>query len=155
MKFLIILSTLFILSSNEPCFVVGRGYKGYIFHESHFVMVSVEQQKSRYTPTSKDVEIAEQLLREQLSGLNKSHANQSGSCPIIDKKLQKYKRQYVGFINEKGEKILWINCIWSKELESQLSLDIISVKDGCSYYWSIKVNITTAKAYELDINGSA
>ena len=68
--------------------------------------------------------------------------------------MKKYKRQYVGFINDKGEKILWINFVWDKRLtESELSEDIISVKDGCSYYWNIKINVTTNNIFELKING--
>lgn len=153
MKFLWIFSILFFLTDNVPSFVKGKGYEGYIFPENHFVMVSVENQKSRYTPSESDVRTAEQLLKKGIAILNKTHANQIGHCPIIEKNLEKYKRQYVGFINKEGQKILWINFIWNKNLGPQLSEDIISVLDGCSYYWNIKVNISNMALYDLKVNG--
>lgn len=140
MKLFILLTTFLMISNNNPIHVCGKGYEGYIFDATHFVMVSVQQQKNRYTPTTDDVAAAEKLLKKDLQTINKNLINQIGSCPVIDKKLKKYKRQYVGFINDKGEKILWINFVWDKRLtESELSEDIISVQDGCSYYWNIKM----------------
>ena len=143
-----------MLYNNNPIHVCGKEYEGYIFDATHFVMVSDQQQKNRYTPSTDDVSAAEKLLKKNLQSINKNRINQIGSCPVIDKKLKKYKRQYVGFINDKGEKILWINFVWDKRLtESELSEDIISVKDGCSYYWNIKINVTTNNIFELKING--
>jgi hypothetical protein len=133
--------------------VCGKGYEGYIFDENHIVMLSVPNQKSRYTPTKKDIEVAENLLKEKLPLLNKDHINQIGRCPIIEKNLKKYKRLYVGFENYKGDKILWINFVWDKEKELLLSKEIIHVLDGCSYYWNIKVNISTGEVFDLNING--
>lgn len=154
MKLLILLNAFFMLSNDDPTHVKGKGYEGYIFDETHFVMVSVQQQKSRYTPTKDDVAAAEKLLKEKLPSINKGRVNQIRSCPVIDKKLKRYKRQYVGFINDKGEKILWINLIWVKRVtESELSKDIVSVQDGCSYYWNVKINVTTGEVFDLRVNG--
>jgi hypothetical protein len=89
--------------------------------------------------------------------LNKDLLNQVGNCPVIHKKLSKYKRQYVGTKTENGDKVIWINFIWSKDKDAlvKLSEEIIIVLDGCSYYWSVKVNLTTGKLFDLSINGSA
>ena len=155
MKFSILLSVFFVLYNNNPTHVKGKGYEGYIFDKTHFVMLSVQQQKSRYTPTNDDVKVAEKLLKRNLQIINKMRVNQTKCCPVIDKKLKKYKRQYVGFINENGDKILWINFIWSKRvLESDISKNIISVQDGCSYYWNIKINVSTGEVFDLFVNGS-
>ena len=80
------------------------------------------------------------------------HINQVGT-PVIDKKLRKYTRQYVGFLSNTGEKVLWVNFVWDKDSRERLSQDIISVNDGGSYYWNVEINITNQKVYNLDVNG--
>ena len=76
-------------------------------------------------------------------------------CPIIHEKLQKYVRQYVGFVNMKGQKIIWVNCLWNKSLEERAGKDVIIVDDGCSYFWDVEVNLNTGELANLMINGSA
>jgi hypothetical protein len=58
-------------------------------------------------------------------------------------------------VNTKGERILWVNFIWHKKVGSQLSKEIISVLDGCSNYWEVKINLSTGEVYDLFINGLA
>ena len=50
---------------------------------------------------------AEIILAKDLKSLNKQFGNQS-STPIIDKNLHKYKRQYFGYIDKNGNRILLI-----------------------------------------------
>ncbi|HPQ08738.1 MAG TPA: hypothetical protein PK995_05885 [Bacteroidia bacterium] len=45
MHLFIFLHLLFILTNNNPSYVRGKGYEGYIFDENHFVMLSVPNQK--------------------------------------------------------------------------------------------------------------
>jgi hypothetical protein len=81
--------------------------------------------------------------------------NQSSS-PIIHKNLKKYKRQYFGYINEKGEKILYINSLWKKnEKETKWLQQIIMVSDGGSHYWNIEYNLETEELENLKVNGYA
>jgi len=152
-----ILSIILILlfQDSSPQHVKGRGFEGYIYDENHPVFLSVDNQKSRYTPSREDILKAESILKINLENLNKELFNQVGSCPVIHKKLKKYLRQYVGFINKENEKVLWINFVWKKdgELREKCAKDIVSVLDGCSYYWRIKVNITSGKLFDLEING--
>jgi hypothetical protein len=101
-----------------------------------------------------DVEKAEELLKEKLEKINAGRINQVGDCPVIDKKLKKYCRQYVGFINDRGQKVIWINLFWNKELDKQAAKEIINVQDGCSYYWNIEINIDTGGLYNLHVNGN-
>jgi hypothetical protein len=71
---------------------------------------------------------------------------------VID--LKRYKRQYIGVTNEKGEKEVWINCFcidphnpkmnWKKEF--------VMVKGGGNCYFNLKVNLTTKKYYDFDTN---
>ncbi len=71
---------------------------------------------------------------------------------IID--LSKYRRQYVAVTNNKGEKVVWINCFcvahgikWKKE--------VIFVLDGGNCYFNLKINLAKRECYELMVNGEA
>ena len=154
MKLLIILQIVLALLLDPPSvYVKGKGYSGYIFNKEHLVMVSIENQQGRFTPTLEEVEVAEKLLKARLPELNKDKISQYGTCPNIEKKLKKYKRQYFGLMNQSGEKVIWINMLMNHINEA--SEEIIIVCDGCSYYWNVKVNITTGEVFDLDINGSS
>lgn len=62
-----------------------------------------------FTPTNEDVLMFENNLRYKLKKINKNHINQKGKCPIIHNNLEKYIRQYSGFIDNSGKKYLLIN----------------------------------------------
>ena len=107
-----------------------------------------------FKPTHEEIEEAELALKTELQVLNKNRPNQS-SPPIIYKNLQKYRRQYFGVINEHGGIILVINSFWSKRnhFSEKWLKEIIEVYYGCSYYWSVKFNLTEKPLFELDVNG--
>ena len=152
-KLLISLFFTFFLS-NESIFINGKDFKGYIFDKNHFILMTIDNQSKRYTPSKEDIFLAESIIKDKLKSLNASLINQGGNCPIIHKKTKKYIRKYVGFINNRNEKIVWINFIWKdKFLNEKISKDIIQVSDGCSYYWNIKVNLDAKNLNNLNING--
>lgn len=139
---------------NESILINGKNFSGYIFDENHFVLITIDGQSKRYTPSKEDVFLAESIIKNKLKCLNTSLINQVENCPIIHKKTKKYIRQYVGFINNRNEKIVWINFIWKDKFSNEkMSKDIIQVMDGCSYYWNIKVNLDTKNLNNLNING--
>lgn len=141
------------LAHNGPTYVKGRGYEGYVFEASHPLWFTGNDPERRFTPSRDEIRYAEGLLKKQIRVLNARHENQIGHCPIIDKNLRKYKRQYVGLLNAENEKIIWFNCIWGKKAGSEISKEIIQVFDGCSYYWGVKINLNTGVVYDLTING--
>ncbi|MBZ4192073.1 hypothetical protein [Niabella beijingensis] len=157
---LIFIAIMFLIFSfnlhaqKEATLCKGKGYCGYMFDTSYIVLKSIKEQQGRIILSCDDIHIAEGILREQLFGLNDSKENQSKGCPNINRKLSKYCRQYFGFINTKGEKIVWINMFWNKDLRGRAKYDLISVNDGCSYYWNVEVNITTKNLSNLQINGN-
>jgi len=66
--------------------------------------------------------------------------------------LARHKRQYVAFINEEGEKEVWVNCfcdMWGENWRKE----IIQVDDGGNCYFNLKINLTTGKYYDLIANG--
>lgn len=140
-------------AQKEATFCKGKGYKGYVFDTSYLVLKSIKEQRSRAILSCDDIKIAEGILKNNLPALNFNKINQTKGCPNISKKLCKYYRQYFGYINSKGEKIIWINMFWNKEFNNKSKYDLIVVNDGCSYYWNIEVNITTHSLNNLQING--
>lgn len=154
MRLLIVLVVLFGIKNN-PRFIDGGKFSGYIFDENHLVLIQIEDQKSRYTPSDNDIYLAENVIKEKLKEANINLLNQGNNCPIIHEKLKRYIRQYVGFKNIRGEKIIYVNFVWkNKDLFDRLSKDIVIVHDGCSYYWSVKVNLNQRILSELRINGN-
>ena len=71
--------------------------------------------------------------------------------------LDWYKRQYVGFINKKGDKILWVNCFpeptdtppWGK---FDWIHNIYIVEDSPTT-WTIKYNLNKHKLFDLTGGG--
>lgn len=157
MKFLIsLLICFYAMGNNYPSMIKGKGFKGYIFDKEHFALVSIESQSERYTPCKDDILLAEDILNKKIETINTPLVNQGGHCPIIHKNLKKYIRQYVGFTNKNGEKVIWINFLWNKKgMQDKSSKDIINVLDGCSHYWKVEINLTKKELYNLRINGSA
>lgn len=138
--------------SQESNLVKGKGYIGYSFNKSHFVLMSIDNQKERYTPTKKDIMLAEKILKDNIN--NALREQKYFSTSINLNTLKKYKRQYVGFITKKGDVVIWINFLRDKEIKDvELSKDIIMVMDGGERYWSIFVNLTKPALYGICING--
>lgn len=136
----------------------SKKVQGYIFpKEQHISLISFEDAKERFTPSDQEIAIVEQLITEQLIKVNQPLLNQASGCPIIHKNLGKYERQYVGYINAQGDKIIWVNFVWKKneKILSGLKKDVIIVFDGCSHYWNIKVDISNKRLYDLQVNGVA
>jgi hypothetical protein len=79
------------------------------------------------------------------------------NCLLIHKALSRYNRQYMGYIDEKGKKVVWVNYIIARDKPQtgKLGEHIIVVLGGCSNYWNIKVNLEEGKVYDLRVNGSA
>lgn len=148
----LLLLGLLLFVSQEPTYIKGKKFSGYIFNAMHQVLIMDEDK--RYTPTEADIILTEKLIVEKIKELNKRQENQSHGCPVIHKSLRRYVRQYVGFINAKGEKVVWINFIWKDRVsDEELKEDIVVVNDGCSYFWTIKVNLFTLTLHDLQISG--
>ena len=141
-------------AQNESILIKGRRYQGYIFDTSYFVLKSIENQVGRINLSLEEVKLAESILKTKLSKINSNKHSQTSSCPNIEKYLNKYFRQYFGFINNRGENVVWINMFWNKDLNENAKHNLIIVSDGCSYYWDIEVNIATEALKNLAINGN-
>lgn len=154
MKYIIILfltSFYYVKAQNVAEHFKTKQFEVAIFPESSYEIMPGK----RFTPTKEEIFEAEKALKSKLKEANRNLENQYNS-PIIHRNLKKYKRQYFGFINDKGEKILYINSLWKKnEEETKWLQQIIMVSDGGSHYWNIEFNLETDELINLSVNGSA
>ncbi len=135
----------------ENIYLKTNKYEGVIFPKNHLELVGGNK---NWTPNEKDIGKAEIILNESRILVENKGLNRLQGCPVIYKNLKKYKRQYFGYHNQKGEKVIWINFIHIKSI----FLDgwherLISVNDGCTYYWSIEINLDKGICEKLWING--
>jgi hypothetical protein len=118
----------------------------------------------RFTPSREDIQACEILLASQLQQANTPRLNQGGNNPILEKCLSHYFRQYVGFLDKRGSRIIHINFYWDEYSQAdklkgyadqRLTYDspYALVFDGGSYYWQVNVNLTTRLLSDLQVNG--
>jgi len=137
--------------SQESTLVKGKGYTGYAFNKEHFVFMSIDNQKERYTPTKEDVMRIEKMLKDSIGSVLKKKKIYDTS--INRNTLKKYKRQYVGFITNNGNIVIYIAFLKDIENIDELSKDIVVLYDGGETYWGIFVNLTKNTLYGVHING--
>lgn len=160
----------FQTSDTNKIGVKSKNFRGTIFKSAYsqekLLIVPTDSVLSKFTPTKEDIELAETILKEQIKKVNNPRINQFEKRLYIDKNLNKYFRQYVGFINEKGDRVIHINLYWDRftifdrlkgywddrlEYTSDFSMPL----DGGSRYWNINVNLTARELYRLFVNGVA
>lgn len=146
--------TSFSVFAQKTELVREKNYEGYIFPKEHSIW-GFPPEQNRYTPSLEDINQAERILRENI-GSDYVKSNQKVSCkpPINKKTLKKYVRQYVGYVNDNNEFIIYINLFKKGSVENQDPLlDIISVQDGGFDFWRININITTKELSDMQVNG--
>lgn len=141
--------------------------EGIILSKQYEINFPGEFKENRFTPTFDEIVKAEKFLKSKIKDINTPMMiNQGGGCPIIHKNLKNYFRQYAGYFNEKGERMLSINCIWDKytigdkikgyrDDREDYRKGYYFVLDGCSYYWQMNINLATMKIEMFSVNGVA
>ncbi|GAA4908345.1 hypothetical protein [Mucilaginibacter defluvii] len=104
---------------------------------------------------------AEGLLKRKLSDLANKYNQQ-----YVEKNLKKYIRQYVGTVNAKGEREIFISFLWKEDLDvSDIAKidpktdlyywqkDWVTVADGGNHCWQIMINLKKSKIFDFSVNG--
>ena len=140
-------------SEKYATVVAGSNYEGFAFNEDFETDVTVENQVGRFTLSSADIDTVEKLMKKKIAKLNHTHNHQASmECQLIDEHLEKYKRQYIGFINDEGDKVVWVNFIRDRRFDKLLLYEIPNIIGGCSNFFSVKVNIDHRIVYGLEVN---
>jgi len=99
---------------------------------------------SKYNPEQK----------KQFEEISNKHPNENFRLNDFVIELNRYKRQYIPVINDKGEKEIWINCFcdtWNTDWKKE----IIEVMDGGNCYFQMRINLTEKKYFDFMVNGVA
>lgn len=141
--------------SEQITYVDGGRFKGVIFSADYELPLFDETLKGRFTPTVDEVKRLEKELKARIKEINKSRSNQGRHYgPIVDKKLGRYIRQYVGFINDKGEKVIYVGLHWNRR-DYNWKEEFLIVFDGGSYHWTIRYNEDKNGFSHFGVNGIA
>lgn len=105
----------------------------------------VDNQYKRFTPTARELQLADSISKIHIK---KNRAKYPWADEIID--YNSYYHQYVGYLNGKQEKIIFVNsfCSPAEDWKTQL----VQTSGGGSCYFNIKVDLSTRKAYNLNVN---
>jgi hypothetical protein len=143
-----------LAQSDKGEYVKTDKIKGYIFPGTQAVDKYIyEEATSRFTPTRQEVMKAEALINQELKGVSDSAAFKDADIGFIYKNLNGYIRQYVGFINASGAKVIWVNFMRTgRGWEEKLDKYVIEVSDGGAGYWNVKVNLPENSVIQLRIN---
>jgi hypothetical protein len=127
---------------------------GYVFPEKQAVAKYIyEEARSRFTPTRQEVIDAEAIITRELKKMNDSVGLKVPDIGTIYRNLDGYVRQYVGFIDRTGAKVIWVNFVKAgRGYEERLEKYVIEVSDGGTSYWNVKVHLTEVGLFGLRIN---
>ena len=163
-KGLIIFVLVFFVSCKTTPFVEIKSHKnaylirtnksiGEVFTEN-FETDEIDKSLERFTPTIDEINQAENILKLDFK---KSNKNTEGR--FISRNLNDYKRQYLGFINSTGDKMLHISFYLNKNRKNQndelWQEGYMFIFDGGTSYWIAIINLKTKKVEKIAINGVA
>ena len=104
--------------------------------------------------TQTDLHSIDSLLIACVTDYNNSLDNDHKEWGI-DLKKRNYRKQLIAVTNEIGEKEVWVNCFCHTLYDNTWKTDIVIVDDGGNCFFNFKINLTTKKFYDLDVNGEA
>ena len=112
--------------------------------------------------TKKEFNLLEKLLKKSIdsynSKLNESAKNYGRSEQFIELyqigKLKNYMVQYVPYLNDEGQKEVWINGFCNQP-KPDWKTQIIYFLDGGNCIFNIRINLKTEKCLSIEINNIA
>jgi len=158
--------------TDHSTHVVGDDFEGVVFDggfNARYPTSENDTVKNNkwYTPSISEIELSENVLRSQIKDIDKTAKYPSGNYIFIH--LNKYRRQYVGYTNKNGEKVIYMNCFpvdekfadgKSKLANPELNIprwynDMIMTFDGGIAFWQVKINLTTGIIIALYVDNPA
>ncbi len=146
-------------ASDHSTYVKGNNFEGVIFDENYTMLLNnyIDPKYQRFTPTLADIKSVENILQKKLKETYKNDTNNYMrlSSQAIHSRLKKFCRQYFGYIDKSGKKIIHVNC-FPKAYEAdtkEWNSEIMMVLDGGTSCWRVEVNINDNNLFNLDFNG--
>ena len=106
-----------------------------------------------WTPSASDVEMLERQLPEFLRTQYSAYGVEKVST--ITAYLPKYRRQYVGIL-EDGSRQIFVNFLLPNDpLDKDWRRNFVVVTDGGFYYWRVYYNLDRQQFHHFSVNGDA
>lgn len=102
-----------------------------------------------FHPTDQDIKNAKQLSNSYIEALSEINNN----VKLLPFPNRAYYRQYVGFIDENGDKIIFMNAFWDFNIRTNNKTNCIFIMNEGTCYYQIKVNLNEKKCFDFDLNG--
>ena len=120
------------------------------------IYFKLDRSLQKYTPTQEEIQKAKELSNNFIKSLErKRKSKKNGKLgSILEYNLDEYFRQYIGFVDKHGKKIILIYAFCSSFGEAHdLKHNVVLVFDGGSCFYNIKINLETNKCYDFSVNG--
>ncbi len=104
--------------------------------------------------TNQDLEVIDKLLSACIKVHNDKQETKKEFSEYID--LKKYRRQYVSFIDSKGEKKVYVNCFCISDFVHEFDYwkrTLVEVDDGGSCFFHVTINLSRHEYEQLFTNG--
>lgn len=137
-------------ASDHSTRIKGNNFEGCIFSDNYIGIFPGGAESKPFTPSIEEVALAEKLLRQAIDTIHFY-----GHERFVRNNLRKYLRQYFGYINSQGERIIEINALWKRDEDedSKWLTGREFVNDGGDHYWQIKINLTNKECFAFSVNG--
>ncbi len=132
-------------------------------HSTKYVILPLSLRDSSFTGFNNSYKVttlSEDEIKQLKELITKAAHNYNKSCTHcpLDLKIKntsRYYKQFVPALNTKGEKEVWVNCLWDVYDIKKWQNHIIFVFDGGAYYFKVKINLTTKKILRFGVTGLA
>ena len=114
--------------------------------------ISIDSTNQKFYPTLEEIKLAKKISIEHIDSLEKINKD----FKILHFNHISYYRQYVGYYDNNGDKIIYINAFCdSYNKRTNLKTNWIFVLDGGSCYYQIRININKGECFDFTVNGNA
>jgi hypothetical protein len=141
------------VEGSQNLYLEAEKFSGIIFSANN---KKYNGEYKRFTPTIDEIFNAENIFEKCLSlGVKDSNGI------LVDIKMIKsppnYYRQYIGFYNKKGEKVIYFNCFTKSSTgdDNTWKQEELIVRDGGDNYFSILINLQNRDCSLFMVNGRA
>lgn len=136
---------------NGNIHVITSQYECVIFNTNNnsFNVGSLEK---KWLPSVEDVLLCDNIIKDYVHFKEKKGAAVLGDSPVISENYYKYVRQYMGYIDKRGRKIMAVKYIWQEIIEInelQWLNRRIDVIGGGTYFWQIEVRLKCKRCFNF------
>ncbi len=119
--------------------------------------ISIDTTHQLFTPSIDEIVLAKKLSIQHIDSLEQIRKNKNSDLgKILRFNHSDYYRQYIGYIDNKGNRVIFINAICSASGDrNDLKKTWWFVLDGGSCYYQIRIDLKGKKCFDFAVNGEA